>query len=734
MDGLGPALASDPLKLRVHSTGESLKLAVVIIHYNSSDDLAKCLVSLAACAPAVEHRVVVVDNASVDDGLDEVHRNHPDCLWVFNNENIGYARGCNLGMAQVDADYYLILNPDIVVQPGALDRLLEFADGHPRAGVVGPQLLNTDGSVQDSCRRFYTLKTLLMRRTILGRIFKESRTVHLHLMQDFDHQTSRPVDWVLGGCLLVRRSAMERTGPMDERFFLYFEDVDWCYRMWQAGFEVQYTPDARFVHHHRRDSATGRFSKSFWLHLGSLISFYEKWGMFVWLMKKWRDPLLVFLLWTLDMAGLTVAFGLAYALRDTMGGLFAEPLYPVVEYIPLLIFSWLLASLTFLMTGRYRPGRHRGARSLPEHLQQIGIMAVLLLASTYLGHLEVISRAVLLMFIPLLAVVTAAGEEMFRRILRRLEQGRLSLERTLLSGEPGRIREWLAVAGDLADQGVDVAGFVADGPDGGGLSPLGGGNIPWLGPKKQVLEVVQRYRISQVVFWDRPATGDAAWVTLAALRRLRVRLRWHVDDVWLLAAGARAEVFGGVLSAAKCPGSGTAVRVLGGRLLSLVAGLMLGVAGLLPWIWFRLVMAPVGRGRLLRVVISDLWGYSPRLTLAVSAAGRVLSLPWQWALAGALLRGRIALVGPRPLTAGRVEAPRDPGAVLAFWRGEPQPPGLTGPWSRIGPAGTAGTLTAQLRQLWNDPGGFGTLGVGDDAAGMTPDGAAGQADSRGEVS
>jgi N-acetylglucosaminyl-diphospho-decaprenol L-rhamnosyltransferase len=711
-----------------------LKLAIVIIHYNSSADLDKCLLSLAACAPAAEHRVVVVDNASVDEGLDEVHRNHPGCLWVFNKENLGYARGCNLGMGQVDADYYLILNPDIVVQPGALDRLLEFADTHPRAGVIGPQLLNTDGTIQNSCRRFYTLKTLLLRRTILGRIFPDSRTVHLHLMDDFDHQSSRPVDWVLGGCLLARRSAIERTGPMDERFFLYFEDVDWCFRMWQAGFEVQYTPDARFVHHHRRGSAQGKFSKSFWLHLGSLISFYEKWGMFVWLMKKWRDPLLVFLLWTLDMAGLTAAFGLAYGLRAAMGSLFAEPLYPVAEYLPLLMFSWLLASLTFLLTGRYRPGRHRGARSLQEHLQQIGVVAVLLLASTYLGHLEVISRAVLLMFIPLLAVVTAAGGELFRRILRRLEKGRLSLERTLLSGDPRRIRGWLAAAGDLADQGVDVAGYVADESGGGGLPPLGHGDIPWLGPTEQMLEVVQRYRISQVVFWDRPTTGDAAWTTLAALRRMRVRLRWQVDDVWLLAAGARAEVFGGVLSAVKGSGSGTAVLIFGSRLLSLAAGLILGLTGLLPWIWFRLVVAPAGKGRLVQVRISDLWGHHPSLTLAVSATGRVRALPWQWPLAGALLKGRIAVAGPRPLTEGRVDAPRDPEAVLAFWKGEPRSPGLTGPWGRTSPLGTWDAFTAQLRQLWNDPGGFGTLGAGGDPSGMTPDGTADQTDSHGEVS
>ena len=215
-----------------------MKLAVVIVHYNSSTDLENCLTSLAACAPAADHRVVVVDNASVDEGLDQVHRNHPECLWIFNKENVGYSRGCNRGMAQVQAEYYLVLNPDIVVQPGALDRLLDFADAHPRAGLVGPQLLNTDGSIQDSCRRFYTLKTLLLRRTFLGRIFPNSLTVRRHLMQDFDHRSNRPVDWLLGGCLLVRSSAVARTGPMDERFFLYFEDVDWCYRMWQAGFEV----------------------------------------------------------------------------------------------------------------------------------------------------------------------------------------------------------------------------------------------------------------------------------------------------------------------------------------------------------------------------------------------------------------------------------------------------------------------------------------------------------------
>jgi N-acetylglucosaminyl-diphospho-decaprenol L-rhamnosyltransferase len=694
-----------------------VKLAVVIVHYNSSADLDRCLESLAACAPRVEHQVVIVDNASSDEGLEEVHRRYPQFTWIFSSENTGYSRGCNLGMSQADAEYYLILNPDIVVQPGALDRLLEFADDHPRAGMVGPQLLNEDGSIQESCRRFYTFKTLLLRRTFFGKIFPNSETVRLHLMQDFDHRSARPVDWVLGGCLLVRRSAMDRTGPMDERFFLYFEDVDWCYRMWQAGFEVQYTPDARFMHRHRRDSAKGALNRSFWMHLGSLISFYEKWGILVWLVKKWRDPLLVFLLWVADMVGLTVAYGAAYGLRGLVGtlapGLFAEPLFPFAEYRPMLLFSLVLASLTFLMTGRYQPGRQRQNRSATEHLKQVGTLALLLMASTYLGHLEVISRAVLLIFIPLLAVATLLGETGFRALLRRLERGRLSLERTLLVGGPREVGEWLAgsrdLAGSLVGQGVDIAGYLAD-PEtpGSGLPPLGGGAVPWLGTRAEILEVVQRYRISQVVFWERPEATPAGWRDLAGLRRLRIRLRWQIPDVWLLAARTRTELFGDRLSAVQNSQGDTVLLAVVQRLVGLVAGLLLGALGWVPWLVLKLGLVPAGRARIERVRVADLWGNDPELILSLGPGGMPRALAWQWRLAGPLLRGRLAVVGPRASLGGAVEYPRGPEAVVGFWQADPAAPGLTGKWAAGGKGSIAG-LVAMMRQLWGDPGGFGIL-------------------------
>jgi len=625
-----------------------VKLAVVIVHYNSSSDLRRCLESLVAYAPGQEHRVIIVDNASDDDGLAEVHRQYSQFQWIFSKENLGYSKGCNLGMSQVDAEYYLLLNPDIVVQPGALQQLLEFADRSPRAGMVGPQLLNEDLSIQDSCRRFYNLKTLLLRRTFLGKIFPDSETVRRHLMADFDHQSVRPVDWVLGGCILIRRSAMQRTGPMDERFFLYFEDVDWCYRMWQAGYEVVYTPDARFIHRHRRDSAQGKFTRTFWLHLGSLISFYEKWGILVWLLKKWRGPLLVFLLWGLDILGLTVAFGTAYGLRSLMGKFFSEQLFPFSEYQPLLLFSLLLASMTFLLTGRYRTARKRNIRSVWEHLQQVAVVAVLLLAATYLGHLDVISRAVLLMFIPLMAITTALGEVGVNTILRRLEKGHLSLERTLLMGQPRRLQSWLAQAGNLADAGIDVAGYVWQPPAGeDGLPPLAGGEIPWLGAPSDMVETVHRYRISQVVFWDRPLDSPDTWLQLAGLRRLRVALRWNLEDVWLLASGARVDDFAGGLSAVQGQGSSAALKSVTARLSSFLFGSIMTVFSLLPWLWLKVVREPRKSVSIVRVKARDVWGNDPQLSVVVAHGGKVLPLYWQLGLMTALVRGKVRLLGPR---------------------------------------------------------------------------------------
>ena len=682
-----------------------MKLSIVIVHYNTCDDLVRCLESLRRCPPRCEYGVVVVDNASTEAGLPEARDRFPEVQWIVNSRNEGYARGCNAGMAVHDADFTLLLNPDIVVQPGAVDAMLDAADRSPQAGIIGPQLLNEDGTIQDSCRRFYTLTTLLMRRTFLGKLFPKSHAVARHLMRDFDHMSARTVDWVLGGCMLVRRSAVARVGPIDERFFLYFEDVDWCYRMWQAGCEVLYVPDARFIHRHRRQSAAGVRDKSFWLHLGSLISFYEKWGMLVYLIKRWRDPLSTLLFWLVDLAALNLAFLGAYGLRAAATSLFADPLYPLAEYRPLLLFANLLTTVSFIFLGRYRSGALRRPARAGERLQQVATVSLLLLASTYLSHQSVYSRAVLLLFIPLFALAVTVGERFFRRLRVSMEHGYLSLERTLLVGAPREIGAWLAEAGDLRELGLDAVGYLTPAA-GEETTPLARGEVPCLGDAGRLVSVVRRYRISQVVFWRWPDGGLKELRNLALLRSRRIRLRWRVDEASLLREGSRHETFGHDVSAVLDPGAVHPVAAALGRLRDLACGAVSAgltvvpflISGLVPgWTWRSLRVHPRGASEL---------AWTQRLV--VGRDGRPRGMPWQAPLCWSLLRGRLTLRGA-PLATAALEAVRedDSATLREMWRLSLPAAGLTGDWA--GP-----DAVARILALWRDPAGVTRFGAGAD--------------------
>jgi hypothetical protein len=671
----------------------SVRLGIVIVHYDTPGDLRRCLASLHEHPPPAAWEAVVVDNASPGGGLEALQRDFPAVRWLVNSENLGYARGCNQGLAAVSADYHLLLNPDIVVLPGALAELLDFADRHPRAGIIGPQLLNEDGSVQDSCRRFYTFRTLLLRRTVLGKLFPDSQTVRRHLMRDFDHASPRPVDWVLGGCLLVRREALARCGAMDERFFLYFEDVDWCYRMWQAGFEVVYTPQARFVHRHRRSSARGTFSRSFWLHLGSLISFYEKWSLLVYAAKKWRRPLAVALQWLLDMALLLVALLGAYGVRAALGPLFAEDLLPLAWYRGWLGYAAVLVTVTFALRGRYRPSRLPDRVHWGEHLQQLGLVALLLLAASYLGREDVVSRAVLLTLLVVYTGLTAWASGVVGRLLRRLERGYLTLERTLLVGPRPALDRWLQGVGQPREQGIDVVGYATDEPPpAGGHPALADGDVPWLGAPQDLPGLSERFRVSQVAFWQGRGPAGMRPADLARLRRGRIRLRWIVEDAWLLAVGARAERFGASASGVLEPDDGEVLRRWAQRPLDLALGSLVLLAGLLDWPARRRALRD-GRWRRETVDVADGGAHNGAVTRLVRRDGRRLPLWRQPDLGRALLDGRLAVVGAPP---GRPAADADLVAVLRETGASR--PGLTGRWA----ADHGGILAT----LVHDPGGW----------------------------
>jgi len=226
---------------------------VVIVNWNTLRELEECLRSVRK-AGSRGTEVVVIDNASPDGSAEMVRRKFADVRLIENRENLGFAKAANHGISASHGRYVFLLNPDAEVHPGALAALVHFGDDNADVGIFGPKILNPDGSIQYSCRRFPTLAAGIFRNSFLGRLFANNPYTREYLMADWDHNEPRDVDWVSGAALVARRDLLDDVGPLDERFFMYCEDVDLAYRAKQKGWRVMYFPGATVVHARARSS------------------------------------------------------------------------------------------------------------------------------------------------------------------------------------------------------------------------------------------------------------------------------------------------------------------------------------------------------------------------------------------------------------------------------------------------------------------------------------------------
>ncbi|MFH1353889.1 MAG: glycosyltransferase family 2 protein [bacterium] len=234
-----------------------MMVSAIIVNYNTGPVTKACVESLLKQKLPFPLEIIVVDNASSDESVSFLRSDFPEIAVIANRKNLGLAAGVNTAIAKATGDYYLVLNPDVVVLPGAITDMVEYMEKHKKAGMAGGKLLSPNGRLQYSCFRFYTPLTVLQRRTWLGKTKAGRVGVARFLMKDYDHKSPREVDWLMGSCLLLRAEAVQEVGGMDERFFLYFEDVDWCRRMWEAGWRVVYLPTANFSHYYQRSSQQG---------------------------------------------------------------------------------------------------------------------------------------------------------------------------------------------------------------------------------------------------------------------------------------------------------------------------------------------------------------------------------------------------------------------------------------------------------------------------------------------
>jgi len=225
-----------------------MDISVVIVGWNAKHYLELCLESLAAAPPRRSMEVLVVDNASTDGSAEMIEARFPWVKLIKSTENLGFSKGNNLAIRQCQGRYIALVNPDVIVFPGCLDALADFLDENPKVGNVGPRVFNPDMSQQSTCRRFPTLWNNFCSAAGLATKFTKSRIFAGEHMWFFAHDRTLAVDVIVGCFSMIRRETFDVVGLLDENLFMYGDDVDWCRRCWNAGWQVVFYPGARAIH------------------------------------------------------------------------------------------------------------------------------------------------------------------------------------------------------------------------------------------------------------------------------------------------------------------------------------------------------------------------------------------------------------------------------------------------------------------------------------------------------
>ena len=506
-----------------------MRLSVVFLSYNTRDLTRQALNSVLAAAEGLDVEIFVVDNASADGSADMVAEEFPQVKLVCNEANVGFSAGNNVALRQVTGEYALLINTDTIVRRDALHAMVEFLDAHPEAGACGCKILDPDGTLQlDSRRGFPTPLAAFCKMSGLSRLFPKHPLMARYHLTHLDPEQTAEIEVLSGSCMMVRKAAMDQVGLLDEDYFMYGEDIDWCYRFHQAGWKIYYLPTTAIIHF-RGESGRGtplkilyRKSRAMSIfvnkHMARRYRFFPLWllqvgialhGTFRFLTRAARALALPLLDAGLVLCGLKLGLTVRYHPElvpfiyriEQVGTLFGldvqptrwlvPPPYSDLQWAAVYGASTLVWLLAFYASGLYDRRRYSVAWSVVG--ATLGFAAIVMLVFFFKGYNFSRLAVVSAWFCNVLLV---AGWRLVARwfLHQRGREGRL---RTLLVGTDAAAVDFVEQLERAGMAHCNLIGVVGEIPQQRGR-PLAG--RPLVGHVDELEELVNDFAIDHLVF------------------------------------------------------------------------------------------------------------------------------------------------------------------------------------------------------------------------------------------
>ncbi len=482
------------------------KVSVLIVSYNVKEYVAHAIDSLMQSS--IDNlEIIVVDNHSFDGTVDHIKKSYPNVNVIPNKENVGFGKAVNQAANVANGDYFLILNPDTVVQENTIDILLKYLEQNDKVGMVGPKILNSDGTLQAACKRsFPTLKVAVPKLLGLDKLFPKSKWAGKYNLSYLDPDQVSPVDAISGSCMFIRKELFQELNGFDEHFFMFGEDLDICFRIWQSGNEVHYVPKTQIVHYQGESVKSAPFDSinAFYnamilfadKHFSTSQGFLTKWAIrfgisirkFMTVIGELRSQILsVFFDAVVVLAAFMIAIPFKFDHFEPI--VMSNGLVPVVY-----ILFWIVVGALFQLYSRYILSYTRAILSSLTGFFLAVAFTYFFKQYAFSRLVIILATAIITLFIPGWRVLVHYF--MSRGFLRPIKEKHniLFTRKTLIIGSDG---EGIRIANHILkrfDTGLDIVGFVDSHPRQDYLP------VPFLGSLTDLQGIVNTHSIRELIF------------------------------------------------------------------------------------------------------------------------------------------------------------------------------------------------------------------------------------------